>query len=447
MVAAVSREVVDEGRVVRPRCDLLLAVLLDLEADGDVSRHQHRDVAVTIGTEADEVRRARCGVEDLLLHGGDIDIGEQIELLAIDTQLRHPHGFRMRLDPANRTIPRLFWLPSVDFGYPVRGDRSGRGLTARFSGVEVGVMETVHVSSKTDDEAAAALEPFFPGVDIGSSQAPRLQFELEAHQAASFGMIEYSLAGREIRANGGGEGLQVMQVDMRGEMLDRNEVIDTTQPFIFPGPSTAVFQTVHARVIELDLDAVNSFARIDLGNDDFQVARLGIAPLSAEAGRRWLAVSKFVAERMRDGSADLPLVGAALSDLVTSTFLNTFPTTWADARQRRDGTSAISTGVRRARLYVDENFRRPITSADIAESARLSLRGLREAFRRELGMTPLEYLRTARLAEARRSLLSSTAGDARTVAAVAAAAGFSHPSRFASAYRTQFGELPSRTLR
>lgn len=55
----------------------------------------------------------------------------------------------------------------------------------------------------------------------------------------------------------------------------------------------------------------------------------------------------------------------------------------------------------------------------------------------------MAYLRSIRLNEARRRLLSPESAD-RSIGDIAAEFGFWHPSRFASYYRDQFGETPSR---
>jgi AraC-like DNA-binding protein len=86
------------------------------------------------------------------------------------------------------------------------------------------------------------------------------------------------------------------------------------------------------------------------------------------------------------------------------------------------------------------------TILDLAAELGISLRALELGFRRELNTTPHEYLRAARLARVHEELARA---DARrtTVSAVASKWGFAHHSRFARAYREQFGESPNQTLR
>ncbi|MCW2827829.1 MAG: transcriptional regulator, AraC family, partial [Marmoricola sp.] len=76
----------------------------------------------------------------------------------------------------------------------------------------------------------------------------------------------------------------------------------------------------------------------------------------------------------------------------------------------------------------------------------LSVRALQEGFKRDLGMSPLAYLRLVRLRRAHRVLEQATP-ESTTVAAVALGLGLLHMGRFAASYRRAFGEMPSETLR
>jgi len=101
---------------------------------------------------------------------------------------------------------------------------------------------------------------------------------------------------------------------------------------------------------------------------------------------------------------------------------------------------------RRAVEYIHANVHLPITATDVAKAANLSPRGLQQAFSRQLGTTPTDYIRTARLEHVRAELLNLDA-DVNTVAEVARRWGFTHLSRFAGAHAEKYGEHPSDTLR
>jgi transcriptional regulator GlxA family with amidase domain len=96
--------------------------------------------------------------------------------------------------------------------------------------------------------------------------------------------------------------------------------------------------------------------------------------------------------------------------------------------------------------FIERNAARPITAAQIAEAAGVTVRAVQIAFRRHVGSTPLEYLRDVRLARARSELLAGDPLAGTTVTSVAARWQLSNSSRFAQYYRAAFGELPRQTL-
>jgi AraC-like DNA-binding protein len=96
--------------------------------------------------------------------------------------------------------------------------------------------------------------------------------------------------------------------------------------------------------------------------------------------------------------------------------------------------------------YVQTHAHQPVTVADIADAAGLSVRGLQEMFQRQLGRSPIGYLHDVRLDNVHTELQSiEPAGS--TVAQVAQNWGFTHMGRLSATYRERFGEYPSQTLR
>ncbi|MGU7783050.1 anthranilate 1,2-dioxygenase regulatory protein AndR [Burkholderia sp. PU8-34] len=100
--------------------------------------------------------------------------------------------------------------------------------------------------------------------------------------------------------------------------------------------------------------------------------------------------------------------------------------------------------VRRAQEFVAAHYAQPLQLADIVGAAGVPERTLRDAFIQFRGMSPMQYLRHARLEHARDLLRA--AGSERRIADIALDCGFTHLGRFAIAYRETFGELPSETL-
>ncbi|MCK9812704.1 MAG: helix-turn-helix domain-containing protein [Candidatus Pseudomonas colombiensis] len=100
--------------------------------------------------------------------------------------------------------------------------------------------------------------------------------------------------------------------------------------------------------------------------------------------------------------------------------------------------------VDRAREYALGHLDQPLSILDLCNHIGASRRKLQYCFQETLGINPVAYLRALRLNAVRRELRDSTREHG--VQEVAARWGFWHLSRFASDYRTLFGETPSQTL-
>ncbi len=88
----------------------------------------------------------------------------------------------------------------------------------------------------------------------------------------------------------------------------------------------------------------------------------------------------------------------------------------------------------------------PWTVTELAAQVSLSVRSLQDGFRRSLDSTPMAYLRRLRLEKVHDELAAAEPGSVRVTEA-AARWGFVHLGRFAAAYRSEFGERPSDTIR
>jgi AraC-like DNA-binding protein len=103
--------------------------------------------------------------------------------------------------------------------------------------------------------------------------------------------------------------------------------------------------------------------------------------------------------------------------------------------------------VRRVVELIDATPAKAFTVADLALHAGVSERSLHAAFRRQLGMSPMSYVRRRRLEQAHDELLALDPTAGAKVTDVALRHGFAHTGRFAATYRRHFGESPSTTLR
>lgn len=108
------------------------------------------------------------------------------------------------------------------------------------------------------------------------------------------------------------------------------------------------------------------------------------------------------------------------------------------------GIGAVPRDVARAVAHMQAKMESAVTAAELARAAGVPERTLQKHFLAFLGVSPLAYLRQLRLAAVREALARPAEGA--TITDVAAAHGFVHHGRFASAYRRRFGEPPSATL-
>ncbi len=122
---------------------------------------------------------------------------------------------------------------------------------------------------------------------------------------------------------------------------------------------------------------------------------------------------------------------------------------WIEALPTKVGTDDLASGEARKRV-VDRACElmlaqrdAPLTILQVCDRIGASPRKLEYCFRSVLGIAPAKYMRAARLNGVRRELRQSRGA----VLDVAARWGFWHMGEFAAAYRRQFGELPSQTLR
>lgn len=88
-----------------------------------------------------------------------------------------------------------------------------------------------------------------------------------------------------------------------------------------------------------------------------------------------------------------------------------------------------------------EDLGKSYTLGDLCAIAGVSARQLQYAFRESTGLTPLEYLRQARLDWARRMLVTTPL----PITEVAFECGFNHLGKFSKYYQDRFGETPSGT--
>ena len=105
-----------------------------------------------------------------------------------------------------------------------------------------------------------------------------------------------------------------------------------------------------------------------------------------------------------------------------------------------------STVLQRLLEVLEEQDHVPLRIAELCKAIGTPQRTLHSFCKATFGMGLLRYLLLKRLGLAREALLRGQLSKV-TVTAVATQYGFTELGRFAAAYKAQFGELPSETLR
>ncbi|MBM3714592.1 MAG: helix-turn-helix transcriptional regulator [Actinobacteria bacterium] len=308
-------------------------------------------------------------------------------------------------------------------------------------------MPSIHSSATQADAAVAALETHFPGVQIGSARGQQLEFSMTASVLPSgLGFLDFTIGGRPLTTavEDTGGFMFARAVRMRGDMSVGRDEVDPLQPYLIRPGLRSRYDLAHARVLTIDTGVFLAQLRDRVPHRGGAFAFTGHGPRTPSHGRYWDAVMDAVEHAIEAGTTKEPLVASSLLDLIVTSSLACFSHTWEDAAFEAPPTVPVA--VRRARDFIHDNAHRPITAADIARAARMSVRGLQNAFAREYQTSPHEYLRAVRLAEARHALLRSSPAAGDTVAGIARRCGFAHAARFAALYRSTFGENPSQTL-
>lgn len=224
----------------------------------------------------------------------------------------------------------------------------------------------------------------------------------------------------------------------------------------------------HHVLVGGDMVALGSDISFDIEWSDpmVTVARLEISEMERVATRAtglWLDTGRFL--RRASGSAQAThlratldymrrhvlsnpavarnsFVRACTTEMLAAAVLNTFGENDADRAVGRNATPVVQ----RACRFMDVEASSAITIDDVAKAARVSKRTLQASFKRHLGVTPSQYLASARLAGARRELRAEDPTLGVTVDQVMRAWHFSNAGRFAKLYRETYSELPKTTL-
>ncbi|WP_187371509.1 helix-turn-helix transcriptional regulator [Methylobacterium oryzihabitans] len=169
-----------------------------------------------------------------------------------------------------------------------------------------------------------------------------------------------------------------------------------------------------------------------------------VAPVDTLAMQSFRLCFERIYRRLQLADPEIDLLFPLLEEVVSYQLLSCWPRRPARARPAPLATSNAQ--LRRAMDHIDAHLAQPLRLADVATVAGVSVRTLQHNFRRELGITPLDYIIDRRLQKVKSDLSSENNIDV-TVAELARRWGFVHISDFTQRYRKRFGCTPSETRR
>jgi AraC-like DNA-binding protein len=169
--------------------------------------------------------------------------------------------------------------------------------------------------------------------------------------------------------------------------------------------------------------------------------------LRTPLGKSWDPVLRLLVEELRQPTALTrhPVAARRVEGLVLDALLLGHDHNYRDLLDRASSLSPRS-AVGRAIQLIEANPTEAWSTVRLAREVHLSVRALQARFRRDIDMSPMDYVRQARLRRVRSALVDATP-QTTTVRALAQRYGFAHLGRFAALYRQTYGESPAATLR
>jgi AraC-like DNA-binding protein len=211
------------------------------------------------------------------------------------------------------------------------------------------------------------------------------------------------------------------------------------------------FRTVGRRTRVLGtnffIDDLDAYAqRLDPSIDSLCPSANSRIPLSTPAGAGLVRYLMFVWGELARGGGLLgsELVAKEIEDGLIAAFICALQ----EPRKQspKDNTEATDRRISRAEEFLLSRPCQPVSRAELAEVAGMSIRSLSRGFKKRHGVGPITFLKHRRLEAARLELMTADPGST-SVSEIALRYGFSELGKFSVLYKATFHESPSETLR
>ncbi|MBM7801380.1 AraC-like DNA-binding protein [Curtobacterium luteum] len=321
--------------------------------------------------------------------------------------------------------------------------------TASDAGPDLDPRSAFDVAGSHPDEAVRLYEEAYDGAGFSATRTDRtfgFRFKVVGDDTMTFRSTRFDgrMSGEvEVR-----DEYVVMWTAEGGGLVDvgRDEVaFGPRTPMMFPTGRPFVFDLADLRqsLVQIDREYLERVAAEVHGTQPGALVFDHAHTPDTEDLRAWNAHVQRAARIVLGPAPLTPLALAETTRQTAQVLLRTFPHTVLapDVPLPQGATGRVRSAIEFMHAFAHT----PITTTDVAEHVGLSVRGLQQAFQRQVGTAPNAMLRGIRLDRIHEELRRARPGDT-TVAAVAVRWGFAHLGRFSAAYARRFDEYPRDTL-
>ncbi|GBG39240.1 AraC family transcriptional regulator [Mycobacterium montefiorense] len=316
----------------------------------------------------------------------------------------------------------------------------------------------IHCVTEDFDEFRVSLDSVFYSANIDPTREQDrvscAQLSAVRLKYLTIGLVRF---GNEVSVDPGDLGAYHVNVPVSGEVVsscgERQMIATLGRAAVFTPHEHTVLPVWGA-------DAAQICIKIDRAGVECELARILGHPvdkqirfdlemdLMSPAGARWLSMVTLLIETL-DDSRPIRTKGLAthveylerslISGLLVQQPHSMTSQIYAPVQARNPG------AIQKVLDHIESRPGSQFAVSDLAVVAGISSRHLQHLFQEQFGMSPMTYVRQARLDGVRRELQRGV--DDTQISAVAFSWGFNHLGRFAQHYVHKFGESPSHTLR
>lgn len=160
----------------------------------------------------------------------------------------------------------------------------------------------------------------------------------------------------------------------------------------------------------------------------------------------WWRLIKYYLDESPLGLSDFARMHLAteIETIIVKTLLFSQPNNYSKELERVCEIE-IPAHIKKAKTFIELNAKYELSLEDIESAAGISRYKLLTDFKKNLGTSPMAYLKKFRLIKIREALISDR--SSKNVSTIAVSWGCTHLGRFSTEYRELFGECPSTTSR